>query len=586
MKKIIQFCLISILVIYFVVVFSPFSTAQFSHEIFFQKSNSITVIQAQKLPLNSSNSDGQKNDTINSNTNKEYPVIVDGETLFNIKVSIGNISPKTRAERMSEEITKFAENYSLPDNPIEINQITPEVFFISIQDIALARLYKVDAEANKTTLKELATNYQQKIEAAVKKYREKRSLKRIVQNTLISILITVIFLVLVGLLLKISPIIIKRIRLMKKGIIHKISLQNFQLISVKQQKIFLIGLTKIIIAIIIFILFFTYLGLIFKLFPQTQPYGELVFNSFKSAIIKVGESLLSYLPNLFMIAITFIITYYTVGFTKVFFNALENGNLAIPGFYQEWAQPTCKLIVVLIYALALAIIFPYLPGSDSPAFSGVSLFLGALFTFGSASAISNIVGGIIVIYTRAYQLGDLVKVGDVIGNVLEKTILSTRILTPNNQIVTIPNSNIVSNNIINYTATNRELNEPLILNTTITLGYDIPWRKIHQTLKEAAKATTNISDKHEPLVLQTSLNDFYVSYELKAYTKLGLKPSLVPLVYSELHQNIQDKCNEVGIEIMSPHFTALRDGNPTTIPENYLPPDYESPGFKINNSQL
>ena len=177
---------------------------------------------------------------------------------------------------------------------------------------------------------------------------------------------------------------------------------------------------------------------------------------------------------------------------------------------------------------------------------------------------------------------DRVKVGDVIGNVLEKTILSTRIRTPNNQIVTIPNSTIVSSNIVNYTATNRELKEPLIINTTITLGYDVPWRLVHKVLIDAANITENISHDFKAFVLQTALNDFSVSYELKAYSELGILPSLVPSIYSELHQNIQDKCNEAGIEILSPHFSAIRDGSHSTIPSNYLPDDYQAPGFKID----
>ena len=227
----------------------------------------------------------------------------------------------------------------------------------------------------------------------------------------------------------------------------------------------------------------------------------------------------------------------------------------------------------------MAVIFPYLPVYKSPAFQGISLLVGALITFGGASTVSNLVGGTVIIYTRAFRLGDLIKTEEHFGFVHEKTILSTRIRTITGEIVTIPNANLMSSSIINYNAMQRELKQPLMIRTTITLGYDVPWRKVHQVLLDAANATENILEDPAPYVLQTSLDDFYVSYELRAYTPV-IETRLVTT--SKLHQNIQDKCNEADIEIMSPHYSAIRDGNQNTIPENYLPSDYVPPGFNIN----
>ena len=194
----------------------------------------------------------------------------------------------------------------------------------------------------------------------------------------------------------------------------------------------------------------------------------------------------------------------------------------------------------------------------------------------------NIVGGYIVIYTRAYRLGDYIKINDIKGEVVEKTILSTRICTMDNEVVTIPNSSILASNVINYTAAKRDFERPLRLHTTITLGYDVPWRKVYETLISAAQATSEVLKEPAPFVVQTSLDDYYVSYELKAYTE---RSSGMVQIYSELHENIQDKCNEVGIEIMSPGYSAIRDGNQSTIPENYLPEDYNAPGFRLDSDQ-
>ncbi|WLT39209.1 mechanosensitive ion channel family protein [Synechocystis sp. B12] len=223
--------------------------------------------------------------------------------------------------------------------------------------------------------------------------------------------------------------------------------------------------------------------------------------------------------------------------------------------------------------------FPYLPGFDSPAFRGISVFLGLLLSLGSTSAITNVIGGIILIYTRAFRIGDHIQVGDVIGDIIEKNFLVIRICTPTNQIITIPNSSLLISNVTNYSISSRELNKYLILQTTITLGYDVPWQKVYQTLIEAALNTEHILKSPVPFVLQTSLDNFYVSYQLNAYTN---QPNLMVIIYSELHQNMQDKCNEVGIEILSPSFTALRDGNTSTMPENYLPSDYVAPPFGFN----
>ena len=160
-------------------------------------------------------------------------------------------------------------------------------------------------------------------------------------------------------------------------------------------------------------------------------------------------------------------------------------------------------------------------------------------------------------------------------------MLSTRIITPDNEIITLPNASLFGTEITNFTASIRDEKKPLLLKTTITLGYDVPWRKVHETLVKAALNSDGILKDPEPFVVQTSLDDFYVAYTLKAYTN---QPYKMQIVYSHLHQNIQDKCNEVDIEILSPHYRAVRDGNMTTIPSDYLPNDYQAPGFRLETS--
>ena len=222
------------------------------------------------------------------------------------------------------------------------------------------------------------------------------------------------------------------------------------------------------------------------------------------------------------------------------------------------------------------LIFPYLPGSDSQVFKGVSVFLGVLFTFGSSGSLSNVIAGLVLTYMRAFKIGDRVKIADITGDIIEKSLLVTRVRTANNEMISIPNSNVIGSHTINYSSDS--LDKGLILHTTVTIGYDVPWKNIHQALLDAVDRTEHLLKEPKPFVLQTGLEDFYVAYQINAYTREANKQAGI---YSHLHQNIQDCCNEAGIEIMSPHYRAARDGSLTTIPEKYHSKDYKVPSFNI-----
>jgi len=197
---------------------------------------------------------------------------------------------------------------------------------------------------------------------------------------------------------------------------------------------------------------------------------------------------------------------------------------------------------------------------------------------GSSSAIANMVAGLVITYMRPFKIGDRVKIGEITGDVVEKTTLVTRIRTTKNEDVTVPNSTVLLSSTTNYSTNARAPESGLIIHTTVTIGYDVPWKDMHQALINAALRTDMILKKPEPFVLQTSLDDFYVSYQVNGYTREANKQLRI---YSQLHQNIQDCCNEAGIEIMSPHYRNQRDGNMTTIPANYLDKDYKSPVFNV-----
>lgn len=325
------------------------------------------------------------------------------------------------------------------------------------------------------------------------------------------------------------------------------------------------------------LLLYIIIPIVFSYFEFTKTWADALFGYILNPLKVVITSFINFLPNMFFIIVIFAVNYYVIKFAKLIFDEIRDGNIVIPNFERDWADPTYKIVRSLIIVFTIIVVFPYLPGSQSEAFKGVSIFLGILFSLGSTSVVANIVAGAVLIYMNAFKIGDRVKIGDTIGDVVEKTLLITRIKTIKNVVITIPNSIVMGSHIINYT-TSAVQGKGLILHTTITLGYDVPWRKIHETLISAALSTENVLKEPAPFVLQTSLDDFYVSYELNCYTD---RPEIMARIYSQLHQNIQDKCNEAGIEILSPHYAAVRDGNASTIPANYLPKTYTAPPFVL-----
>ncbi|GBL08589.1 mechanosensitive channel MscK [Microcystis aeruginosa Sj] len=511
-----------------------------------------------------------------------FPVMLDGKPLFFIRRGVSSFSAEERANAITRRIERIAQNDSIPIENLTIEQLPDDnSLYLSVDQEVILTVTERDAKAYRSTPEVLAQQALQKIQVAIAQYRQDRKPEQLLKNIIYTVIATFAFLIISFAVIKISGKLFPFIRRLIESLTPGIQIGNVEIISSSKISFFWLRFLRIIRLFFLFLLLFNYATFVLRLFPWTRVFGESILGYFYQSLELVLSSIAQYLPNAFIIAIIIFITYYLIGLIKPFFTAIERGNLVIPGFYTDWAKPTYNILLVIIIAIAAIVAFPYLPGFDSPAFRGVSVFLGLLLSLGSTSAIANVIGGIILIYTRAFRIGDHIQVGEVIGDLIEKNFLVIRICTPTNKIITIPNSSLLSSNVINFSISSRELNRNLIIQTTITLGYDLPWRKAHTTLIEAALETEHILKEPAPFVLQTSLDNFYISYQLNAYTN---QPNLMVIIYSELHQNIQDKCNEAGIEILSPSYTSLRDGNTTTIPENYLPSDYVAPPFRVQSS--
>lgn len=317
--------------------------------------------------------------------------------------------------------------------------------------------------------------------------------------------------------------------------------------------------------------------IIFGQFPSTQGFAQQVGLWLWVPFVHILQGALSYLPNLFYILVILLVARFLLRMVGYVFGAAERGLISLePWVHRDVARPTGLIIKVTVVVVTLFFIAPLIPGTGSTAARGVSIILGLMISFGSTSTVGNFVAGIVLMYMRPFRLGERIRIGDTTGDVIERTFLYTKVLSPKNEEVIVPSLTALGSSIINYSA--RAHAQGLILHTEVTLGYNVPWRQVHELLIRAADRTTHVLKDPKPFVLQTALDDFYVKYQLNSYTDQA--PRMVQ-IYSDLHQNIQDSFNEAGVEICSPHFRQVRDGNAIAIPAEYVEKGYEAPRFRV-----
>ncbi len=512
-----------------------------------------------------------------SSPTTQVPVTLGGQTLFTLQAKQTASSLAVRAQRMSDRIEAIARDQSIPVEAIALTETEfgPTLF---VEDILIMTVTAADVAGTGLTPQTLATRNLQVIQDQIATYRAERSAQYLARAGGMAILSTLGLALAVLVLANVMPQFYRWLDRQQDRWIPNVRLQNFELLTAAQLTLLVQILTKILHFALVTTLVLFYLSYVLSLFPQTRRLGQSVFGHVLSAFQLVGNAFLAYLPNLVSIAIIVVVTSSLLRFARWIFANIRRGRLRIGGFYPEWAMPTYRLVQFMLVAIASALVFPYLPGAESPAFQGVSIFFGLLVSLGAGGVVLSIVAGFILVYTRAFREGDRISFGNFEGFVTEKSLFVTRIRTLENLLVSVPNAALLTGNIVNYTALVREQKTPIVLKTTVTLGYDVPWKLVYETLIAAAEATADILPDPQPHVWQTSLDDFYVSYQLRAYTT---HPELLEVIYSNLHQNLQDHCNHAGIEIMSPHYGALRDGNQTTIPAHHLPASYHPPAWNM-----
>ena len=495
---------------------------------------------------------------------KGIPVVAEGDTLFYLFTKRGGYTPQQRAQMTGAAIEEIGKRFNLRPDSVSIDH-SDIVSDLMYGNKVLLSLTDQDALWEGVSRDSLAKERQVNVITKLHEMKAEHSIWRMAKRILYFLL------VIVGqyLLFRLTNWLFRKLKVrilrLKDTKIKPVSIQGYELLDAQKQANLLVFLAGIGRYILMGIQLVITVPLIFIIFPQTEGLAYRLLGYIWNPIRNIFVDIIDYIPNLFTIVVIWYAVKYLVRMVLYLAREIEAGRLKFNGFYPDWAMPTFHIVRFLLYAFMIAMIYPYLPGSKSGVFQGISVFVGLIVSLGSSTVIGNIIAGLVITYMRPFKMGDRIKLNDTTGDIIEKTPLVTRIRTPKNEVVTVPNSFIMSSHTVNYSTSAREYG--LIIHSEVSIGYDVPWRQVNQILIDAALNTPGVVDDPRPFVLETSLSDWYPVYQINAYIKEAHKMSQI---YSDLHQTIQDKFNEAGIEIMSPHYMAVRDGNATTTPKDDL----------------
>ncbi len=490
------------------------------------------------------------------------PLIIDGDTLLVIYARKGGMRPEARVSatkskvmEVGKRLTMFVDSIYVFDSEVSSDVMVGEDVILSVTDL--------DALWMGMERMELAETYRAAISKKVKELHETYGLQQKLQSVGWVVLIIAVQVLLIWLIVwlfrrwkfSITRKLLRRIK--------SVSIKDYPLLDTHRlgiSIIFVLNLARLLLILEVVLVGVTFM---FSFFPETKAYTYKVLSFIWNPLSDILKAVVVYLPDLFKIVVIIICFHYLMKAIHYFADEIANGRLKINGFYADWALPTYTILRVLLYSFMFVMIWPLLPNSDSEIFQGVSVFIGVVVSLGSTSVVGNVMAGLVMTYMRPFRLGDYIRYGDTEGEVVEKSMLVTRIRTRKNEIVTIPNSNMMSSQTSNYTLSAQQYG--VIVHTKITIGYDEPWQKIERLLLEAADKTDGIKKHPKPFVRITTLDDFYVEYEINGCTE---RAKTLPAVYSTLHQNILDTMHGAGVEIMSPHIQARRDNLPVQIPKS------------------
>lgn len=505
---------------------------------------------------------------------KEKPALVefDGRTLFYVRARVGTRSAADRARSIERRIQEVADAKE-PPGPLRVVEGHASDIFLGDRFIASI----TDAESgNREERPFYARAVGVRLEEAIRRYRADRTPEALARSWTKALLLTV---ALVAFLLGLAFV---RSRLGPKlasgfaALLSRMRIQHYALIGSEAQGR-LVALGGWILRFgLVAVALLAWLDAVAHLFPWTRGPADKALRFTLGATGSVLAGVVDYLPNLVYIALFLAVGWTAQGLNRIFFRAVRAGAIQIPGFFPDWSRTTSLIVTLFIGALVAVAVYPYLPGSGSSAFQSIGLLLGAMISLGSGSSVANAISGIVLTYMRPFQVGDFVRIADVTGTVSERGLLAVKLVTIRSEHVTLASSTVLASQILNFSAEART--SGVAIRTSVTIGYDTPWRKVHELLLAAAGKTAGVRREPAPWVIQSELHDFYVRYELDAYVE---DPARQHFILSELNQNVQDVFFAAGVEILSPHYAQLRDGSRPAIPPEHLPQDATGRAFPV-----
>jgi small-conductance mechanosensitive channel len=502
-------------------------------------------------------------------------VTVDGIPLFPVR-GVSAFPAAQRAEEIRQRIVEFARDESLDVTELVIVP-TEDSDIIRTSQGDLMHVLNADAEIEGLPRDVLSQVLKERISQAVIKFRHDRTPSVLGQNALYAVAVVLFSLLLLWALIRLFRRLDAWAARHVQRNLDMLATRSHQLFSGNQAWGLFAGFLRLLRIFCIILLVYFLLNTVLGLFPWTRPLALILFALVLNPIESMARGLVASIPDLAFLTVLFFVVRYVLKLFRMFFEQVQGRLIKLDNFDPDWAMPTYKLLRILIVAFALVIAYPYIPGSDSLAFKGVSVFLGVIFSIGSSSVISGMIAGVLLTYRGAFKVGDRVKIGDTIGAVIDIKVMVTRIRTAKNEIVVIPNSNILEADVVNYSAMARE--KKLILHTVVGIGYDTPWRQVEALLLMAAERTEGLLKDPPPFVLQRQLGDFAVNYELNVYCDDDTR---MLAYYSKLHANIQDVFNEYGVQIMSPSYEADPEARKVVPKDQWFAAPAKPPGESDN----
>ncbi|HYN04804.1 MAG TPA: mechanosensitive ion channel domain-containing protein [Vicinamibacteria bacterium] len=480
-------------------------------------------------------------------THATVPVVLDGETLFRVRGSPVYAAVE-RARLISGRIAEAARTRDIAPEAV-LAVPSEDVIDVNAGDRFLMVVTDADARLEGVDRRVLARAYVERIQRGLRTYRQAREPEVLLRGAWQALAATAIFLVaLLGLGWTSRRLKARHVRRYEEKV-QSVRFQKFEILQARHIKRALWATVRVVRGAATGVLAYLWLQFVLNSFPTTRPLAARLLSLVLEPVSRLVGGLVAHIPDLAFLLVLYLVTRWLLRLTRLFFDAVERGGVVLSGFDAEWAIPTYRIVRVVAVAFALVVAYPSIPGSRSAAFQGMSIFLGVMFSIGSSSFIANIIAGYSMTYRRAFRLGDRIRVGEIFGDVTEIRLQVTNVRSLRNEEIVVPNSTLLNSNVVNYSALARS--SGLILHTTVGIGYETPWRQVETMLLLAAERTPGLAPEPAPFVLQMSLGDFCVVYEINVYCDT---PARMEPLYTALHQNILDVFNEYGVQIMTPAY--------------------------------